>query len=150
VATFGRVSVEPNATNGVPSAVLAWLDARAPDSTTLLTLVDAIASGAGSVAKDHDVSLEITSESYTPEVRFDAGLRGRMAGALAREGRVVPELSTGAGHDAGILAGATSTGMLFVRNPTGVSHSPMEHADVEDCLDGVSALATLLEDLLCR
>jgi N-carbamoyl-L-amino-acid hydrolase len=150
VATFGRVSVEPNATNGVPSAVLAWLDARAPDSTTLQTLVDAIASGAGSVAKDHDVSLEITSESYTPEVRFDAGLRGRMAGALAREGRVVPELSTGAGHDAGILAGAIPTGMLFVRNPTGVSHSPMEHADVEDCLDGVSALATVLEDLLCR
>ena len=150
VATFGRVSVEPNATNGVPSAVLAWLDARAPDSDTLQTLVDTIASTAVSDAKAHDVSLEVTSESSTPEVRFDSGLRARMAGALAREGRVVPELSTGAGHDAGILAGSIPTGMLFVRNPTGVSHSPMENADREDCLDGVSALATVLEDLLCR
>jgi beta-ureidopropionase / N-carbamoyl-L-amino-acid hydrolase len=150
LATFGRVSVEPNATNGVPSAALAWLDARAPDSSTLEALVNTIASEAASVAKAHDVSLEITSESSTPEVRFDSELRARMAGALAGDGPVLPELSTGAGHDAGILAGSIPTGMLFVRNRTGVSHSPMEHADLEDCLDGVSALATVLEELLCR
>lgn len=150
LATFGRVSVEPNATNGVPSAVLAWLDARAPDSSALQRLVDTIASDAASVAQGHEVSLEITAESYSPEVRFDAGLRARMAGALAGHGTVLPELSTGAGHDAGILSGSIPTGMLFVRNPTGVSHSPMENADLEDCLDGVSALATVLEELLCR
>ena len=34
-----------------------------------------------------------------------------------------------AGHDAGILSAAgIPTAMLFVRNPTGVSHSPAEHA----------------------
>jgi beta-ureidopropionase / N-carbamoyl-L-amino-acid hydrolase len=150
LATFGRVSVEPNATNGVPSAVLAWLDARASDSSTLQTLVDTIASDAASVAMVHDVALEITSESYTPEVRFDGALRARMAAALAGDGPVMPGLSTGAGHDAGILSGSIPTGMLFVRNPTGVSHSPMENADLSDCLDGVSALATVLEELLCR
>jgi beta-ureidopropionase / N-carbamoyl-L-amino-acid hydrolase len=150
LATFGRVSVEPNATNGVPSAVNAWLDARAPDARTLQTVVDAIESEAAAVATVHDVSVGITSESYTPEVRFDDALRGRMAGALAGEGLAVPELSTGAGHDAGILAAAIPTGMLFVRNRTGVSHSPMETADLTDCLKGVSALATVLEELLCR
>jgi beta-ureidopropionase / N-carbamoyl-L-amino-acid hydrolase len=150
LATFGRVSVEPNATNGVPSAVDAWLDARAPDAPTLQTIVDAIASEAASVAKDHHVSVDVTSESYTPEVRFDSGLRARMAEALSGDGPAIPELSTGAGHDAGILAHAIPTGMLFVRNRSGVSHSPMEHADLADCLDGVSALATVLEELLCR
>ena len=40
--------------------------------------------------------------------------------------------------------------MLFVRNPTGVSHSPAEHADLADCLAGVAALATVLEGLLAR
>ena len=37
--------------------------------------------------------------------------------------------------------------MLFVRNPTGVSHSPAEHADRDDCLAGVDALATVLAEL---
>jgi N-carbamoyl-L-amino-acid hydrolase len=37
--------------------------------------------------------------------------------------------------------------MLFVRNPTGVSHSPDEHAATADCLTGVEALADALEEL---
>jgi N-carbamoyl-L-amino-acid hydrolase len=37
--------------------------------------------------------------------------------------------------------------MIFVRNPTGVSHSPAERAEPEDCLAGVAALATVLADL---
>jgi N-carbamoyl-L-amino-acid hydrolase len=40
--------------------------------------------------------------------------------------------------------------MLFVRNPTGVSHSPAEHAEPDDCAAGVEALAAVLEDLTCR
>ena len=59
-----------------------------------------------------------------------------------------PVLGTGAGHDAGILAAAgVPAAMLFVRNPTGVSHSPAEHAEREDCLAGVDALAAVLADL---
>ena len=37
--------------------------------------------------------------------------------------------------------------MVFVRNPTGVSHSPDEHAEMADCLAGVEALADVLEEL---
>jgi N-carbamoyl-L-amino-acid hydrolase len=40
--------------------------------------------------------------------------------------------------------------MLFVRNPTGVSHSPAEAADMADCAAGVRALATVLEELACK
>jgi N-carbamoyl-L-amino-acid hydrolase len=40
--------------------------------------------------------------------------------------------------------------MLFVRNPTGVSHSPAEHAAEDDCAAGVSALADVWEGLACR
>jgi N-carbamoyl-L-amino-acid hydrolase len=40
--------------------------------------------------------------------------------------------------------------MLFVRNPTGISHSPAEHADEADCLAGVTALAAIVEELACR
>jgi N-carbamoyl-L-amino-acid hydrolase len=58
-------------------------------------------------------------------------------------------LPTGAGHDAGILAAAgIPTAMLFVRNPTGVSHSPAEHAEPDDCRAGVAALARAVQALL--
>ena len=61
-------------------------------------------------------------------VAFDDALRDRLAAAAASSAR--PVLPTGAGHDAGMLAAAgVPTAMLFVRNPTGVSHSPAEHAD---------------------
>jgi N-carbamoyl-L-amino-acid hydrolase len=62
----------------------------------------------------------------------------------------VPALPTGAGHDAGILAARVPSAMLFVRNPTGVSHSPAEHAEDDDCRAGIDALATVLEELSCR
>ena len=59
-----------------------------------------------------------------------------------------PLLTTGAGHDAGILAAERiPAAMLFVRNPTGVSHSPAEWASEADCLAGVEALADVLADL---
>jgi N-carbamoyl-L-amino-acid hydrolase len=86
----------------------------------------------------------VTQESGTPVVDFDAALRARIGGLLGG----APELPTAAGHDAGILAAAVPTAMLFVRNPTGVSHSPAEHADPADCVAGVEALATVLADLV--
>ncbi len=150
IATFGRVTVEPNATNGIPSAVHAWLDARAADQSKLEQVVTALSTEASTEAVAHGVHLESVQESSTPEVRFDAELRGRMAAALRAGGFDPRELPTGAGHDAGILSDSIPTGMLFVRNENGVSHSPAEHADLADCLDGVRALATVLEDLLRR
>ena len=74
---------------------------------------------------------------------FDADLADRSSTLLGG----APVLATGAGHDAGILAAAgIPTAMLFVRNPTGVSHAPAEYADDADCLAGVDALAAVLED----
>ena len=84
-------------------------------------------------------------ESWSPAVIFDRPLQDRIAGLLGG----APVLATGAGHDAGVLAGAgVPAAMLFVRNPTGVSHSPAEHADVDDCLAGIEALTTVIADLL--
>jgi N-carbamoyl-L-amino-acid hydrolase len=58
----------------------------------------------------------------------------------------VPDLGTAAGHDAGVLSSAVPTAMLFVRNPTGVSHSPAEFAERADCIVGVEALAAVMTD----
>jgi N-carbamoyl-L-amino-acid hydrolase len=51
-----------------------------------------------------------------------------------------------AGHDAGVLSAKVPTAMLFVRNPTGISHSPDEHAEIADCRSGAQALAVVMAD----
>ena len=132
-ATFGRVHVSPNSTNAIPSRVTAWLDARAATEDALDALV-------GSVGND----VAITAESVTRPVEFDRDLRDRLADLLGG----APVLPTAAGHDAGVLSSAgVSSAMLFVRNPTGVSHSPAEHATAEDCIVGTESLARVLTDL---
>ena len=88
----------------------------------------------------------MTPESVSSAVAFDADLARRIAGD--HESGDWPVIPTAAGHDAGILSAAgIPTAMLFVRNPTGVSHSPAEHAELPDCLAGVHALAETLERL---
>ncbi|GAB2557366.1 allantoate amidohydrolase [Kribbella endophytica] len=143
-ATFGRLSVEPNGTNAVPSQVTAWLDARAASTEILEKLLAAITKQATERAERDGTTVEVTAESVSPVVDFPAGLRDRLSGVL--DG--APILPTGAGHDAGVFSDAgIPTAMLFVRNPTGISHSPAEHAEMDDCLAGVDALATVLKDL---
>ncbi len=151
VATFGKISVEPNGVNAIPSLVRGWLDSRAADQDSLDQVVGGIEKAAGEHAEAHGVDLEIVRESFTPVVEFDHVLRDELARILGTDRDLkVPVLGTGAGHDAGILSGSIPTAMLFVRNPTGVSHSPAESAAEDDCLAGVLALADVLEGLACR
>jgi N-carbamoyl-L-amino-acid hydrolase len=142
------VSATPGATNAVPSAVTGWLDARAGQDAELTALVETITRQAAERAERDGTSLEVTAESLTPSVHLDAALSGRLVEMLGDSGGVVPVLPTAAGHDAGVLSAAgVPTGMLFVRNPTGVSHSPAEHAELDDCLAGVEALVRVLTHL---
>ncbi|MEV7088329.1 allantoate amidohydrolase [Streptomyces sp. NPDC093085] len=186
LATFGKVAVEPNGVNAIPSLVRGWLDSRAADQQALDTVVAAVESAARDAADRAGVDLRVVRESFTPVVEFEHALRDELARILAHRphpaagtgrapgpyagtgpepsarstapeprprpgtgGRSVPVLGTGAGHDAGILSGSIPTAMLFVRNPTGVSHSPAESATEDDCVAGVLALADVLEGLAC-
>ena len=141
LATVGKVRVQPNGVNAIPSEVTAWLDARGPDEAGVRQVVAAVGAAAGA---------DPVEESWTPGTPFEPSLRDRLAGLLGGDGTPAPVLPTGAGHDAGILAAAgIPTAMLFVRNPTGVSHSPAEHAEPDDCAIGVAALARVVEELAC-
>ncbi len=142
LATLGKVEVQPNAVNAIASRVVAWLDARADTEAQVRALLADVASSAG---------VTPVEESWTAATEFDADVSRRIARAAsaALDGAPVPVLATGAGHDAGVLAQAgVASSMLFVRNPTGVSHSPEEYAEEVDCEAGVVALAGVLVDLL--
>ncbi len=141
-ATFGRLEVEPGGTNAIPSRVRAWLDARAATEGELERLVDGIVADARRAAESDGTTVELVAESVSPAVEFDVPLRDRLAALLD-----APVLPTGAGHDAGVLSRHVPTAMLFVRNPTGVSHSPAEHAEEADCEAGVEALARVIREL---
>jgi len=144
VATIGKVSVQPNGLNAIASHVTAWLDSRAANEEPVRALVadlgEVVASLGGQIRED----------SWTPSTPFDDMLSARLRRVIGVESSLsVPVLGSGAGHDAGILASAgIPTAMLFVRNPTGVSHSPAEHAERADCHAGVEALAARLTDLV--
>ncbi|WP_399552464.1 allantoate amidohydrolase [Streptomyces sp. YIM 98790] len=146
LATFGKVDVRPGGVNAVPGLVRGWLDCRAPDHATLDRLVADIGRAAAERGTRDRVDVEITRESFSPLVEFAGGLRDRLAALLGD----APVLPTGAGHDAGVLSADLPTAMLFVRNPTGVSHAPAEHATEEDCAAGVTALADVLQALACQ
>ena len=146
-ATVGRVKVQPNATNAIAADVTAWLDARAPEQSTLMNLVATIERRVQERAQRHGTAVSLTAESVSPVTTFPTELRDRIAQALGG----APVLATAAGHDAGVLtASGVPTAMLFVRNPTGVSHAPAEHASDVDCAAGVEALTTVLQELACR
>ncbi|MFD5363480.1 allantoate amidohydrolase [Streptomyces tendae] len=150
VATFGKIGVEPNGVNAIPSLVRGWLDSRAADQESLDTVVTGIQKAAREYAAAHGVDLDVVRESFTPVVEFDHALRDELARILGTRTELkAPVLGTGAGHDAGILSDRIPTAMLFVRNPTGVSHSPAEYAAEDDCVAGVTALADVLEGLAC-
>jgi N-carbamoyl-L-amino-acid hydrolase len=138
VATVGKISIQPGGVNAIASSATAWLDARAASEPALratLAQIEAEVAASGAV---------VNEESWTPQTAFDDALVSRLARLLDN----APVMSTGAGHDAGILANAgVPAVMIFVRNPTGASHTPAEWAEPEDCLAGIDALARVLAEL---
>jgi acetylornithine deacetylase/succinyl-diaminopimelate desuccinylase-like protein len=130
VATVGALEVEPGATNVVPGRVTATVDVRAPTAEQLGALIETI--------------------GFEPAWRQDPiAMTGPPLDALRAVLPGAPELVSGAGHDAMVLAAeGVPTAMLFVRSLNGgISHSPDELSSSEDVELGVSALTAALERL---
>lgn len=143
-ATVGRLAPTPGGTNVIASRVDLWVDVRHPDDAVTTTLVDQIRQQADVVAAEEGCTASMVEESFSPTVDFDAHLRERLSRRLGG----APVLGTGAGHDAGVLKDHVPTAMLFVRNPTGVSHAPAEQVEDDDAEAGAAALADALAELL--
>ncbi|WP_116046469.1 allantoate amidohydrolase [Amycolatopsis palatopharyngis] len=141
-ATVGRLVPKPGGTNVIASTVDLWLDARVPGSGATPAMVAEIAEAAREATGQEGCSVTVTEESCSDDVVFDRVLRDEFDRVLGG----VPALPTGAGHDAAILAAHVPTAMLYVRNPTGISHAPEEFAEAADVERGAAALADVLEN----
>ncbi|GAA1120689.1 allantoate amidohydrolase [Arthrobacter flavus] len=149
-ATVGRLQPVPGGTNVIASRVDLWLDVRHPDDAVTAALVESIHGQAQKAAAFEGCAVTLTEESFSSTVHFDAPLQRQLQNSLRRSnaGNQVPALPTGAGHDAGVLAGYVPSAMVYIRNPTGISHSPEEYVERDDADLAATALADVLEDLL--
>jgi N-carbamoyl-L-amino-acid hydrolase len=123
------------------------LDVRARDSAALARVREGVFAASDGV---DGVAVSWSCESSDEGSLFDPALRDVLTRAAARLGVAAPELWAYAGHDAGVLARRLPAAMLFVRNPTGVSHHPDELAAEEDCLAGCAVLADALAELVTK
>ncbi|KZM70360.1 allantoate amidohydrolase [Nocardia terpenica] len=142
-ATVGRLVPTPGGTNVIASRVDVWLDARVPEPGSVHGLVAEITEKARAAAELEGCAVEVREESYEGTAAFDPVLRDRLTELLGG----APVLPTGAGHDAAVLAPYVPTAMLYVRNPSGISHSPEEFAEPADIDHGAQELARVLERL---
>jgi N-carbamoyl-L-amino-acid hydrolase len=147
LVTIGRVEATPNAANSIAERVSAWLDVRAPQDQTLDCVIKDVRTRVERAAIAMRVDAEVICESRMPGVRFSSRLLASIATLLDASDLPAVRMDTGAGHDAAVLAAHVPAAMLFVRNPTGISHAMSEAADTDDCIAGVAVLALILEHL---
>ncbi|MBV8217262.1 MAG: Zn-dependent hydrolase [Solirubrobacterales bacterium] len=147
--TTSRILASPNAPTTIAAEVRLWVDARAPGGfaaidawrSRLDELTDELTERTG-------VEIDLAVVSRTDAREFDRALRaGLIAASEDVVGHPAPELVCFAGHDAGVVGERVPAAMLFVRNQTGVSHSPEETVDLEDAAVAARVAALALEEL---
>jgi N-carbamoyl-L-amino-acid hydrolase len=138
--TASRILVEPNASTTIASHVRLWIDARSASRER----IDAWFGQVQRVEVGVDFNCRVASRSAGRE--FAPDLRRELLTAAGEfVGRQVPELVCLAGHDAGVIAEHVPAAMLFVRNPSGISHSPRESVSLDDAEVAVQVVCSALE-----
>ena len=149
VATIGRLTVAPGATNTIPERAELFADLRAPDDERVEALVDGVVAAARAAAAAARCEVVVEQRWRYAAVAMSDGPRGALARAVAALGVEPVELPSGAGHDAAILALAgVPSAMLFVRSDAGgVSHAPEEATGIDAVVLAVQALEGALREL---
>jgi len=144
VATVGRISAKPDAGNVIPGEVTVSLDVRHARNDERHTAVSALLTHAEFAASSRGVEVIAQKLHDQPAVPMAEHLVAGLAAAAERAGTSATRMTSGAGHDAMILAEKVPAVMLFLRSPAGLSHHPEESVLVQDV---EVALATAMEFL---
>lgn len=147
VGTVGRIDAQPGAVNVIPGRCLFTLDIRAPNDHLRGQAVDDIVQGIQRIAASRGLGCTIAREHDQPATVCAPRLQRWLARACRAEGQPVKYLSSGAGHDAMVMAGFCPAGMLFVRCKAGISHNPLESITPEDADTAVRIVLRVLRDL---
>jgi hydantoinase/carbamoylase family amidase len=147
VATVGELAVAPGAANVVPGGVTLSLDVRHADDDARQRGCAVLRARAEAIAAERRLGIEWRVLQETAAVATSPELTGLLEQAIAEQGLPARRLTSGAGHDAVVMAGLAPVAMLFVRCAGGVSHNPAESVaedDVAVALDVLSRAVDLL------
>lgn len=127
VATVGTIRFEPNAINVIPSRAVFTIDLRDPDEQRLQAEEAALAAYLEQLATTENLTVSVEQLARFEPVIFDLRIVELIEAAAKNRGLGVRRMTSGAGHDAQMLARIAPAAMIFVPSVGGISHSPREH-----------------------
>jgi allantoate deiminase len=144
VATVGRIEAVPGATNVIPGRCEASLDVRHADDAVRAATATRMLEQARQIASRRHVEVYWEVHLDQPSTAMSPHLIAMLEQAIARNGLPVHRMSSGAGHDAMVMATRMPATMMFLRSPNGISHHPDETVREDD----VAAALVVGRDLL--
>ena len=146
VGTVGSITLHPNLTNVIAARARVTVDLRNTDDAVLVESERRLAEFLRQLERDEGVKIETHSLARFAPVQFDPGIAALVARTARRLGHSCRPMTSGAGHDAQMLARICPTAMIFVPSVKGISHNPAEHTAPEHLAAGADVLLhTLLE-----
>ncbi|EXS71214.1 allantoate amidohydrolase [Sphingobium sp. Ant17] len=147
VATVGRMTVMPGATNVVPGRVDFTVDVRSGSDAERDAATGEILAALHAIATSRGVTVVAEETQMLAASPCDPALIDRLAAAVAATGQEPRCLVSGAGHDAMVMAALAPTAMLFIRCTGGISHNPAEDVIEADVEQALAAMLTFIEGL---
>lgn len=145
VGTVGRFEAFPGAVNVISGEVQFSLDLRGEFDGERDRVWDALARELDEIMGRRALRWRSREVHSAPAVFCAPLLRDVVAGGiratLPPRSDAPPVIFSRAGHDGMALGAVTDVGMLFLRNPDGVSHHPDESVSAGDVAHGIRALA---------
>lgn len=147
VATVGTMRFEPNAINVIPSQAVFTVDLRDPDEQRLQAEEAALAAYLEQLAAAAGVTISVERLARFEPVIFDTRIVELIEAAAKNRGLGVKRMTSGAGHDAQMMARIAPAAMIFVPSAGGISHSPREHTEDAGLVAGANILLDVVTDL---
>lgn len=147
VATVGTMRFEPNAINVIPSQAVFTVDLRDPDEQRLQAEEAALAACLEQLADTEGVTISVERLARFEPVIFDIRIVELIEAAAKNRGLGVKRMTSGAGHDAQMMARIAPTAMIFVPSAGGISHNPREHTEDADLVAGANILLDVVTEL---
>jgi N-carbamoyl-L-amino-acid hydrolase len=147
VATVGCMAFEPNAINVIPARATFTVDLRDPDEQRLQAEEAALADYLEQLATAEQVTVAVERLARFAPVVFDSAIVRLVEEAARERGLAVRRMTSGAGHDAQMIARIAPAAMIFVPSVGGISHSPDEHTEETDLVAGANVLLDVVARL---
>ena len=147
VCTMGAVTLHPNIINVIAARAHVKVDIRNTSEELLQKAEKRFADFLVRLAEAEKVTITAKPVARFEPVKFDDGVADLVARHAKALGLSCRDMTSGAGHDAQMLARMCPTAMIFVPSVKGISHNGAEHTEPKDLEAGTNVLLQSLLDL---